>query len=451
MCHLVSPPRPVGCGLGVDVDGGLVGGEEEFVVGGEDPAAFDAGGDGLVTFAVRQDQHAVPAATVLGIVEDAGGGVEVGASATDALGFDLGALAPLEGVLEVGGGVEGDHGDGDLLGEGGEFAKEDSELGVVDGAGLVDGDEELGDVAALGAGVDVGEALVDALDGVGSLTAGEVADELAEDVAPVDRGGHRGADLFAKLGGNVAPAVGLCVCRLDGAVDDGLDLALDQLLHLLGKVVPGGVVVEGIEVAEGGVGVVALLLLLLRLLLELLVVPLGSLVAGHLTDQLRDGHRRLLLVGELAAIGGLREDTGEEAALREGDAIVAGCVVGDEGVDGEVGGHVPHLRGRLAPRGEVVEDEVVELVAEEAADLGVGHRLEEVRVPVQSDVVELRVVGDGGGGDVRGGRLPDVAAQLREERVVLEELDDVAVEIVVGLDGVHGYSISFRWEVFTPR
>jgi len=168
-----SAPGSVGGGFVVDVDGGFVGGEEELVARGEDPAALHPGGDGLVAFTVGEDEHAIPATTVLGIVEDAGGSVEVGAAAADALGFDLGAFAPLEGVLEVGGAVEGEDGDGHLLGEGGKFREEGGELGVVDGAGLVDGDEELGDVAALHAGVDVGEAFVDAFDGGGAFAAGE--------------------------------------------------------------------------------------------------------------------------------------------------------------------------------------------------------------------------------------------------------------------------------------
>ena len=201
---------------------------------------------------------------------------------------------------------------------------------------------------------------------------------MAEDVAPVDGGAHGDPDLFAEFGGDVAPAVGLRVGGLGGAFDDGLDLALDEFLDVVGDLVPGGVVVHGVEVAEevavAGLGV-ALLLLLLGLLADLFEVPFRGLVLRELRDEVGDGGGSLLLLGGLAAIGRRRhgEDAGDEAALGEGDAVVADGVVGDDGVDGEVGGDVPHLGRGLAPHGEVVEDEVIELVAEEAADLGIGH------------------------------------------------------------------------------
>ena len=74
---------------------------------------------------------------------------------------------------------------------------------------MVDCDEELGGVAALGAWVDVGVALVDALHGRGLVAAFQGADELAEDVAPIDGAGDRLADVFAEGGWDVAPPVGL--------------------------------------------------------------------------------------------------------------------------------------------------------------------------------------------------------------------------------------------------
>ena len=101
---------------------------------GDDPAAFDARRGGDAAFAVCHDEHAVPAAAVLGIVGDAGGGVEVGAAAADSFEVWVGALFPFEGVLDVGIAVEGKDGDGDLLGQGAEFVEEEGELGVVDGA-----------------------------------------------------------------------------------------------------------------------------------------------------------------------------------------------------------------------------------------------------------------------------------------------------------------------------
>lgn len=57
--------------------------------------------------------------------------------------------------------------------------------------------------------MDVGVALVDPLDGRGAFTAGDVADELAEDAAPIDDVGHRAADGIAKFSWDIAPAVGL--------------------------------------------------------------------------------------------------------------------------------------------------------------------------------------------------------------------------------------------------
>ncbi|NDD63647.1 MAG: TIGR00730 family Rossman fold protein [Acidobacteria bacterium] len=57
----------------------------------------------------------------------------------------------------------------------------------------------------------------------------------------------------------------------------------------------------------------------------------------------------LLLLGPLSAFGSLWEDAGHEAAVGEGHVAVAG----DDGVDGEVGCHVPHLGRGLAAGGEV--------------------------------------------------------------------------------------------------
>ena len=223
---------------------------------------------------------------------------------------------------------------------------------------------------------------------------------MAEDVAPVDGGGDGGADLFAEFGGDVAPAVGLCVGGLGGAFDDGADLAFDEFLEVVGDGVPSVVGVERVEVAEEGVGGGAwvLLLFLFDLLFDLLEVPFGGLVLGEGGDEGGDGHGSLFLGGVFTAFGTLGEDARDEAAGGEGDVGVAGGVVGDDGVDGQVGGDVPHLGWGFTPGGEVAEDEVVELVGEDATDLGVGHGFEEVGVPVEGDVVELGVVGDGGGG-----------------------------------------------------
>lgn len=86
---------------------------------------------------------------------------------------------------------------------------------------------------------------------------------------------------------------------------------------------------------------------------------------------------------------------------------------------------------------------MVELVGEDATDLLVAHRPEELRVPVQGDVVELRVEGHRCRGHVEGGRLPDVPAQFRKERRVLEERDEVPVQVEVGVRvAEHRYILS---------
>jgi len=404
------------------------------VAGGDDPAALDSGGAGGRALTVGHDEHAVPLAPVLRVVDDLGGGVEVSTSASDPLGVHVASLLPFEGIAEVCCAVEGEDGDRDLLREGGEFVEEEGELAVIHASGLVDGDEELGDVATLDAGVDVGVALVDTLDGGGAFTAGDVTDELAENVAPVDELADRAADLFAEFGGDVAPSVRLGVGVLRGLLHHAVDLRGDHLLLFIGQLVPGRVVIEGVEAAEGvtvgvrgALGVVTLLAFLLNLVLELLEVPLRGLPLGEVSDELGDGHGGFLLRRPLATFGTGREDAWHEATGRQCHVRVAG----DDRVDGEVRRHVPHLRRLLAAGREVAEDEVVELVGEDATDLLVAHRPEELRVPVQGDVVELRVEGHRRRGHVEGGRLPDVPAQFRKERRVLEERDEVPVQVEV--------------------
>ncbi len=312
---------------------------------------------------------------------------------------------------------------------------------------MVDGDEKFGDVALLDAGMDVGVALVDALDRRGALSSGDVADELTEDGAPVDDVRHRAADGIAEFGGDVSPAVGLTVCVFRGLLHGVGHLAGHQVAHLLGDVVPCAVVVEGVEVAHAVAGLhLAVLLHLVDLVLEFLEVPLRGLVLGEGGDETCDGHGVLLLLGPLAAFRRLREFAGEETA--RGKCHVG--VTGDDGVDGEVRRDVPHLGRRLAARAEVAEDEVVELVREDTTDLLIGHAAEELRVPVQRDVVELGVERNRRRGHrVRRG-LPDVPGQFRKERRVLEEGDEVPVQVEVGLDGVeHDVSYHFLLEVCT--
>ena len=118
-------------------------------------------------------------------------------------------------------------------------------------------------------------------------------------------------------------------------------------------------------------------------------------------------------------------------------------MAGDDAIDGEVSGHVPHLGRLLTTFREVAEDEVVELVGEDATDLLVGHVAEELRVPVQRDVIVRRIEGNRGRGHVDRGRLPDVPGQFCKERRVLEEGDEVPVQVEVGVRvAEHGYILS---------
>lgn len=90
----------------------------------EDPASFDSRGSGLRAFAVGEDEHAVPLASVLWIVGELGGCLEVGASASDSWDVRVGASFPLDHVLLGDRDVEGEDGDRDSFREGGKFAEE---------------------------------------------------------------------------------------------------------------------------------------------------------------------------------------------------------------------------------------------------------------------------------------------------------------------------------------
>jgi len=177
------------------------------------------------------------------------------------------------------------------------------------------------------------------------------------------------------------------------------------------------VVVEGVQVAHHVTATIALLPLLLHLVLQLLEVPFRGLVLGEGGDQLGDGHGVFLLLGPFAALRTLGEDAGHQASFGQGHVGVAA----DDAVDCQVGGHVPHLGRRLAALGQVAEDQVVELMGQNTTDLLVRHVAEELRVPVQRDVVELRIEGHRGRRHGVRGDLADVSAQFSEERRVLEE------------------------------
>lgn len=297
---------------------------------GDDPAALHSGGAGGGALTVGHDEHAVPLAPVLRVVDDPRRGVEVRAAASDPLGVHVAALLPFEGIAEVCSAVEGEDGDRDLLREGAQFVEEEGELAIIHASGLIDGDEELGDVATLDAGVDVGVALVDPLDGGGAFAAGDVTDELTENVAPIDELADRAPDLFPEFRRDVAPSVRLGVGVLRGLLHHAVDLGGDHLLLFVGQVVPGTVVIEGVEAAEGvtvrmgdAPGVVTLLAFLLHLVLELLEVPLRGLPLGEVGDELGDGHGCLLLRRPLATFGTGREDARHEATGRKGHVAVA--------------------------------------------------------------------------------------------------------------------------------
>ena len=98
--------------------------EAEFAAGAEDPGTFDSRGRGFGTFAVGEDEHAVPAATILGIVGEASGCLEVGAAGADSFDVRVGAFLPFDHVFVRDGVVEGEDGDRDSFGECSKFAEE---------------------------------------------------------------------------------------------------------------------------------------------------------------------------------------------------------------------------------------------------------------------------------------------------------------------------------------
>jgi len=273
--------------------------------------------------------------------------------------------------------------------------------------------------------VDVGVARVDSLDGGGAVSSGDFSDELPEDVPPVDELADRAPDLLAKFSGDVSPAVRLAVSVGRRFFHDRGDLRCDHFFFLVRERVPGRVVVERVQVTHSVL--IPFLLLLLDLVLQFLVVPFGRLVLGEVGDELCDGHRRFFFLRPFPALGWRREDPGHETTAGKCHVVVTG----DDRVDREVGRHVPHLRRGLAAGGEMTEDEVVEFMRENSSHLRVGHRGEELRVPVEGDVIELRIVGDRGGWDSVRGDFSNVSAQFREEGRVLEERDEMSIQVEV--------------------
>ena len=96
----------------------------ESVSWAEDPSAFDAGGRGFGAFSVCEDEHAVPAATILWVVCEASGCLEVGASGANSFDVRVGAFLPFDHVLVCDCVVEWEDGDRDSFGECRKFAEE---------------------------------------------------------------------------------------------------------------------------------------------------------------------------------------------------------------------------------------------------------------------------------------------------------------------------------------
>lgn len=417
-------------------------------------ATLDAARTWRATLAVGHDEHTVPPATILWIVGKACRSVEVRASAANALRRMVGAAAPLVEVLLVGLRVEGQDVDRHLLRETAELCKELRQHLIGDGTRLVDGDEQLRRVSPLHTRMDVGITGVDPLDRGGAPTASDGTDKLAENIAPVDDVAHRLADLVREVDRNIAPAVGLGVGVLRGLLDNGLDAALDVFTLILGNLLPGAVLVHRADDVLGSVAfsvetLASGRLVLVGLLLDLLVVPLRGLHGRKFLDHSSKLLCLLLILRVLTAIRVFWAASRHESEFRkravtlEPIAVAVLRRVHDDAVDGEVGADVPQLRWCASAAVEVAEDKVIVLVGEHTTDLPLRQLREEIRIPQERELIGLLVVGNGGRGERLRGRLVDVTAQLREERIVLEEADQVPVEVEFGFAGiVHGIILS---------
>ena len=166
------------------------------------------------------------------------------------------------------------------------------------------------------------------------------------------------------------------------------------------------------------------LLLVLSHLLESLQIPLVSLVSGqvsewtlarkHTLHGLAASHRRtrVSLAGQLAS------------HLRQT-------------VDSEVHGNIVDALetiGRLAT-GHVLEDDVIELMHEDAKLMLVLECAHELRVVKQLELGSMRVDTDASGRDAGARGLVDATRQSSEERLAHEQASSVHVEIE-GLDGL---------------
>jgi len=435
----LSAPGAVDLLRVVHLDEDVRGVEVHLATLAKDVASADPRGTRSCTLSVGHDEQAIPAATVLRIVGELSGSIEVGSATTNPLGRNVCALAPGVDILVESDRVEGNNVDGDVLGEATEFTEEFCQHVVADRSRLIDGDKDLGYVAFLDAWVDVRVALVDSLDRGAAAALDEVADELAKDVPPIDHGGDRLADGFNHVGRHVSPAIGLGVGVLGCLLDHCPDLAFNVFTLLLRNAVPGVMVVHrDNDVAFPGefFGSHALLL---GFLLDLFEVPFGRLHGWKLGDDLRQLHALLLVCREVSAFGVLWEDTGnecefgEDAITRDVGGILLIFLVEEDGVNGKIGGDVPKLGWCLAACLDVAEHEVIVFVIDDTTDLAWREGTEEFRVPVHHDFVVLLIEGDRGCGDRSSRSLLDMSAELCEERRILQERNEMPVKVEIRL------------------
>lgn len=71
------------------------------------------------------------------------------------------------------------------------------------------------------------------------------------------------------------------------------------------------------------------------------------------------------------------------------------------------------------------------LMHKHTTDLSVGELAEELRIPIENDLIVLLIESHTCSGHVNGGNLGDVPRELREERNVLEKRNEMSIEIEV--------------------
>ena len=300
---------------------------------------------------------------------------------------------------------------------------------------------------------------VDALDGAGPTAGLTHAGPVLENVAPVDRAEGHGADFLAKLGGNVAPTIRRVVRLLARLTHGMLDLTIHDVAELFGDVVPTIVLIArpkdptfvafAISTRLRGAGNLHSLLapletFLLRLFLDLVEVPLRSLLLRKLRDdlaELRGGFLNFL--GKSRIDGTLAHETGQKEIRRKTRHRVAPS---DHTVDSEIGADVPETVRLATARGDVLKDEVEVLVLVDASavrvdETGSGLLVRDGRHPTCAvgdlDLFRLGIVTRCGGVDLhaarRGGHdtLTNPTRKLREEGRDLEPTDRVEIEVIL--------------------